>query len=161
MFCSQDGGDDARLVGTTRSFVLHYYLADDTMEILEVRRANAGRDPFPLFLKRGKVYKNLDSYLNIDAPTTHTTQLIDRTGRVDPKTIRPMPEKPNRTDPNTAHQVELRCSLQLSGAPSGTTLSAPLGDDAEAPFLSTRWTSTTTAPSPRTRCASTTRCTPQ
>jgi hypothetical protein len=57
------------------------------MEILEVRRANAGRDPFPLFLKKGKVYKNIDSYLNIDAPTTHTTQLIDRTGRVDPATM--------------------------------------------------------------------------
>jgi len=50
----------------------------------QVRRANSGRDPFPLFLKRGKVYKELDSYLNVDAPTTHTTQLIDRTGRVDP-----------------------------------------------------------------------------
>ena len=37
----------------------------------QVRRANAGRDPFPLFLKRGKVYKDINSYLNIDAPTTH------------------------------------------------------------------------------------------
>ena len=79
--------DRKSLYGELRPFVLHYYLADDTMEILEVRRANAGRDPFPLFLKRGKVYKNLDSYLNIDAPTTHTTQLIDRTGRVDPATM--------------------------------------------------------------------------
>merc|ERR1719310_2145167 len=80
--------DDRRsLYGELRPFVLHYYLADDSMEILEVRRANAGRDPFPLFLKRGKVYKNIDSYLNIDAPTTHTTQLIDRTGRVDPSTM--------------------------------------------------------------------------
>jgi hypothetical protein len=57
------------------------------MEILEVRRANAGRDPFPLFLKRGKVFRNIESYLHIDAPTTHTTQLIDRTGRVDPLTM--------------------------------------------------------------------------
>ena len=79
--------DRKSLYGELRPFVMHYYLADDTMEILEVRRANAGRDPFPLFLKRGKVYKNLDSYLNIDAPTTHTTQLIDRTGRVDPATM--------------------------------------------------------------------------
>jgi len=80
--------DDRRsLYGELRPFVLHYYLADDTMEILEVRRANAGRDPFPLFLKRGKVYKDINSYLNIDAPTTHTTQLIDRTGRVDPATM--------------------------------------------------------------------------
>ena len=64
--------DDRRsLYGELRPFVLHYYLADDSMEILEVRRANAGRDPFPLFLKRGKVYKDINSYLNIDAPTTH------------------------------------------------------------------------------------------
>jgi hypothetical protein len=79
--------DRKSLYGELRPFVLHYYLSDDSMEVLEVRRANAGRDPFPLFLKRGKVYKNLDSYLNIDAPTTHTTQLIDRTGRVDPATM--------------------------------------------------------------------------
>ena len=70
-----------------RPFVLHYYLADDELEILEVRRANAGRDPFPLFLKRGKVFRNIESYLHIDAPTTHTTQLIDRTGRVAPETM--------------------------------------------------------------------------
>ena len=79
--------DRKSLYGELRPFVMHYYLCDDTMEILEVRRANAGRDPFPLFLKRGKVYKNIDSLLNIDAPTTHTTQLIDRTGRVDPATM--------------------------------------------------------------------------
>jgi len=79
--------DRKSLYGELRPFVMHYYLSDDTMEILEVRRANAGRDPFPLFLRRGKVYKDINSYLNIDAPTTHTTQLIDRTGRVDPATM--------------------------------------------------------------------------
>lgn len=79
--------DRKSLYGELRPFVLHYYLADDQMEVLEVRRANAGRDPFPLFIKKGKVYKQLDSYLNVDAPTTHTTQLIDRTGRVDPETM--------------------------------------------------------------------------
>lgn len=79
--------DRKSLYGELRPFVMHYYLSDDTMEILEVRRANSGRDPFPLFLKRGKVYKNPESYLNVDAPTTHTTQLIDRTGRVDPGTM--------------------------------------------------------------------------
>ena len=57
MFCSQDGGDDARLVGTTRSFVLHYYLADDTMEVLEVMPSNAGREPYGKFLKRQKLPK--------------------------------------------------------------------------------------------------------
>jgi len=79
--------DRKSLYGELRPFVLHYYLSDDTMEILEVRRANAGRDPFPLYLKRGKGCKNLASYLNVDAPTTHTTQLIDRTGKVDPETM--------------------------------------------------------------------------
>jgi hypothetical protein len=79
--------DRNSLYGELRPFILHYYLADDTMEILEVRAANAGRDPFPLYLKRGKVFKNLASYLNIDAPTTHTTQLIGRTGKVDPETM--------------------------------------------------------------------------
>uniref|UniRef100_A0A7S4B0V8 EF-hand domain-containing protein n=1 Tax=Chrysotila carterae TaxID=13221 RepID=A0A7S4B0V8_CHRCT len=79
--------DRKSLYGELRPFVMHYYLADDTMEILEVRRANSGRDPFPLFLKRGKVYKQMESYLNVDAPTTHTTQLIDRTGQVDPTSM--------------------------------------------------------------------------
>ena len=43
--------------------------------------------------------------------------------RVDPKTIRPMPEKPNRTDPNTAHQVgreDVPLSLRET-VPSRTT----------------------------------------
>ena len=79
--------DRKSLYGELRPFVLHYYLADDELEILEVRRANAGRDPFPLFLKKGKCFKNIESYLHIDAPTTHTTQLIDRTGRVAPETM--------------------------------------------------------------------------
>ena len=63
MLCSQDGGDDARLVGTTRSFVLHYYLADDTMEVLEVMPSNAGREPYGKFLKRQKLPKrSADGY---------------------------------------------------------------------------------------------------
>ena len=75
--------------------------------------------------------------------------------RVDPKTIRPMPEKPNRTDPNTAHQVgreDVPLSLRET-VPSRTT--------PHQPTARARWTSTTTAPSPRRRCANTTRCTPR
>lgn len=34
---------------------MHYYLADDTIEIREVNFANSGRDPFPLLLKRQKL----------------------------------------------------------------------------------------------------------
>ena len=51
------GGDDARLVGSTRNFVVHYYLADDTVEVLEVMPGNAGREPYGKFLKRQKLPK--------------------------------------------------------------------------------------------------------
>ena len=40
-----------------RHSVLHYYLADDTMEVLEVNDRNSGRDNFPLLLRRMKLTK--------------------------------------------------------------------------------------------------------
>lgn len=79
--------DRKKLYGELRPFILHYYLADDHMEVVEVKTRNNGRDPFPLFVKKGKVYKNIDSYTSIDSPTTHTTQNIGRSGRVDPATM--------------------------------------------------------------------------
>jgi len=33
-------------------YILHYYLADDTLEIREINFQNSGRDPFPLMLRR-------------------------------------------------------------------------------------------------------------
>jgi hypothetical protein len=36
-------------------YIIHYYLADDTVEVREVHHHNSGRDPFPLFLKRAKL----------------------------------------------------------------------------------------------------------
>ena len=44
--------DRAALYGERRPFVLHYYLADDSVEVLEVSEPNSGRDPFPVFLRR-------------------------------------------------------------------------------------------------------------
>jgi len=38
-------------------YIIHYYLADNTIEIREVNFANSGRDPFPLLLKRQKLPK--------------------------------------------------------------------------------------------------------
>jgi hypothetical protein len=38
-------------------FIVHYYLADDTIEIREVHFPNNGRDQFPLLLKRQKLPK--------------------------------------------------------------------------------------------------------
>lgn len=39
-------------------FIIHYYLADDTIEIREVHHPNDGRDSFSLLLKRQKLPQN-------------------------------------------------------------------------------------------------------
>ncbi|CAD8191366.1 unnamed protein product [Paramecium octaurelia] len=36
-------------------YILHYYLADDTIEIKEINSANSGRVPFPMMLRRQKL----------------------------------------------------------------------------------------------------------
>jgi len=41
------------------AYIIHYYLADDTIEIREVNFANSGKDPFPLLLKRQKLPRRL------------------------------------------------------------------------------------------------------
>ena len=43
------------------SQILHYFLADDTVEIREVHEPNDGRDPFPVLLARQKLAKNTDT----------------------------------------------------------------------------------------------------
>lgn len=50
-FCLWDDRDS--LYGDRRPYVLHYFLADDTVEVLEVNEPNNGRDPFPVFCRRG------------------------------------------------------------------------------------------------------------
>ncbi len=40
-----------------RQSILHYYLSDDTVEVLEVNDRNSGRDTFPLLLRRMKLTK--------------------------------------------------------------------------------------------------------
>jgi len=58
------------------------------------------------------VFKKLESYLNIDAPTTHTTQLIDRTGRVDPETMEAFTE----ADFSVGKQVSINgCNFLIYG----------------------------------------------
>ncbi|UYV80584.1 EFHC1 [Cordylochernes scorpioides] len=41
--------------GELRPVILLYYLADDTLEVLDVRQPNDGRDPFPKILRRQRV----------------------------------------------------------------------------------------------------------
>ena len=40
-----------------REFILHYFLADDEIEVKEVIPENAGRDSLPMFLNKGKIPK--------------------------------------------------------------------------------------------------------
>jgi hypothetical protein len=51
--------DRARAFGDLRRFVLNYYLADDTMEVRETLSSNDGRDPFPSFVHRSQVPKEV------------------------------------------------------------------------------------------------------
>jgi len=57
--------DDDKMLGEKRPYVLHYFLADDTVEILEVRQQNSGRDPFPTLVRRAKMPKSTKD-INLD-----------------------------------------------------------------------------------------------
>jgi len=50
--------DRDSLFGDLRQFIFHYYLVDDTLEIREVYKANDGRDPFPVLLRRQRLPKD-------------------------------------------------------------------------------------------------------
>uniref|UniRef100_A0A8C1KRQ7 EF-hand domain (C-terminal) containing 2 n=1 Tax=Cyprinus carpio TaxID=7962 RepID=A0A8C1KRQ7_CYPCA len=49
--------DTESMFGDPRELILHYFLADDTMEIYEFVLPNSGRDTVPKFLHRGKLPK--------------------------------------------------------------------------------------------------------
>lgn len=49
--------DDMTKYGTRMYYTLHYYLADDTAEILENMSRNSGRDPYPTFWRRSALRK--------------------------------------------------------------------------------------------------------
>ena len=44
--------------GELRPFIIQYYLVDDTVEVREVHKANDGRDPFPVLIRRQRVPKD-------------------------------------------------------------------------------------------------------
>ncbi|KAL6762171.1 hypothetical protein V8C86DRAFT_2521922 [Haematococcus lacustris] len=52
--------DRQSMYGDRRPYVLHYFLEDDTVEILEINENNSGRDPFPVFLRRSPLPKNIN-----------------------------------------------------------------------------------------------------
>ena len=67
--------------------ILHYFLADDTIEIRETIPPNCGRDATPMFLGRAKLPKLVDNLkqpgevtdrtvLNVFGPTGHGSRYI-------------------------------------------------------------------------------------
>jgi hypothetical protein len=50
--------EDRSLEGGLNFFKMNFFLADDTVEVKEVRQQNSGKDPFPLLLRRSKIPKN-------------------------------------------------------------------------------------------------------
>jgi len=50
--------DDKSMYGEKKPYIIHYFLADDTIEVLEVMAPNSGRDAFPNLLKRGRLPRN-------------------------------------------------------------------------------------------------------
>lgn len=62
-YCLWD--DRESLYGDRRPYVLHYFLEDDTGELLDINEPNSGRDPFPVFLKRGPLLKVCPQLFNV------------------------------------------------------------------------------------------------
>ncbi|XP_013419576.1 EF-hand domain-containing family member C2-like [Lingula anatina] len=84
-YCHWDDTDS--MFGDPRQMVLHYFLADDTIEIREIIQANSGRDAAPMFLRRARLPKEVSSLrqpgektdrtvLNVFGPTGHGGRYI-------------------------------------------------------------------------------------
>mmetsp|Transcript_47642 Transcript_47642/g.101246 ORF Transcript_47642/g.101246 Transcript_47642/m.101246 type:complete len:662 (-) Transcript_47642:30-2015(-) len=76
--------DRERLYGDIQYFLLFYYLADDTVEIMRTNSKNDGRDSFPKLLKRSKLPKNgrvsdSDCYTWKDLGIGETVNVFGRT----------------------------------------------------------------------------------
>jgi hypothetical protein len=50
--------DDPTRYGSRMYYTLHYYLSDDSVEMLENLPRNSGRDPYPVFWRRSPLRKN-------------------------------------------------------------------------------------------------------
>ncbi|XP_053295200.1 EF-hand domain-containing family member C2 [Pleuronectes platessa] len=67
--------DSASLFGDTQDFTLHYFLSDDTIEILGVPVPNSGRDNTPKFLHRCKLLKHGPAHMKLPGHVTDRTML--------------------------------------------------------------------------------------
>ena len=48
---------DTSLEGDLNFFTLNFFLADNTVDVKEVRKVNSGKDTFPLYVNRNKLPK--------------------------------------------------------------------------------------------------------
>lgn len=68
--------DDTRsMFGDKRYMVLHYFLADDTIEVREVLPQNAGRDGTGMFFRRARLPKSVEALAKLPGATTPRTVL--------------------------------------------------------------------------------------
>jgi EF-hand domain-containing protein 1 len=51
-----------------RDFIVHYYLVDDTVEVREIQRPNAGRDPISILLRRQQLPKKFTGLSSLSTP---------------------------------------------------------------------------------------------
>lgn len=49
--------DRDKLNGDKRCFIVHYYLSDDNVEVMEIKVRNDGRAPFPKLLRKMRLFK--------------------------------------------------------------------------------------------------------
>lgn len=50
--------DDKTVYGIRQYYILSYFLADNSIQIADVHQRNSGRDPYPVFFKKGTLKKN-------------------------------------------------------------------------------------------------------
>ncbi|EGD80907.1 hypothetical protein PTSG_01492 [Salpingoeca rosetta] len=72
-YCLWDDSDSE--FGEKRYLVLHYFLADDTLEIREVQQPNSGRDGPGVFLRRQKLPKDHHGQTKVPGAVTSRTLL--------------------------------------------------------------------------------------
>ena len=61
------------MFGDPHVLVLHYFLANDTIEVIEKVAPNSGRDAFPVFLQRQKLPKQIE---NLKQPGVETKRTV-------------------------------------------------------------------------------------
>jgi hypothetical protein len=88
--CDVVWDDRDALYGEVRFFTLYYFLSDNTIELVEKEQTNAGRDPFPSFVRRQRMLKPREQGgpANIGATVAAGNPLLAKgNGGIDLRTI--------------------------------------------------------------------------